>query len=93
MKIPQTLNFVLFVSYFSNSSLVIVYVFSVLNRKRKFPDPKRLLNDDEYRLEAIRETKKALDDLQGYCSSPDCNPWKTILRLKNPVRCDFNLIL
>lgn len=51
-----------------------------------FPDRRRLLTEDEYRIEGIKETNKALNELKGYCSSPDCNPWKTVLRLKDPIR-------
>ncbi|KAJ1520619.1 hypothetical protein ONE63_003728 [Megalurothrips usitatus] len=53
---------------------------------RRFPPKVQLLSEDEYYEQSARETKKALDDLRGYCSSPDCNQWKTVLRLKDPVR-------
>lgn len=58
----------------------------VLIRKNMFPERRKLLTDDQYRKEGIRETNKALNALKGYCSSPECNPWKTILRLKDPLR-------
>ncbi|XP_034233712.1 nuclear envelope integral membrane protein 1 [Thrips palmi] len=54
--------------------------------KRRFPPKVELLSDDQYHEQGVRETQKALDELRGYCSSPDCNQWKTVLRLKDPVR-------
>ncbi|PBC31435.1 nuclear envelope integral membrane protein isoform X1 [Apis cerana] len=54
--------------------------------KNMFPIKRKLLTEDEYRKEGIRETNKALDELREYCSSPHCNPWKTVLRLKDPIR-------
>ncbi|KAK3928827.1 Nuclear envelope integral membrane protein 1 [Frankliniella fusca] len=53
---------------------------------RRFPPKPKLLSEDQYYEQGVRETQKALDDLRGYCSSPDCNQWKTVLRLKDPVR-------
>jgi hypothetical protein len=58
-------------------------------RKRMFPDQRRLLSDDEYRKEGVVETKKALKGLQQYCHSPESNPWRTVLKLKDPVRYSF----
>lgn len=51
-----------------------------------FPERRKLLTENEFRLQAIRETNKALNELKGYCSSPESNPWKTVLRLKDPIR-------
>lgn len=51
-----------------------------------FPERRKLLTEDQYRKEGIRETRKALNELKEYCSSPECNPWKTVLRLKDPIR-------
>lgn len=51
-----------------------------------FPEKRKLLSEEQYHQEGIRQTRKALKDLQNYCSSPECNPWKTVLRLKNPIR-------
>lgn len=55
-------------------------------RKNIFPEKRKLLSEDQYREEGIRQTKKALKELQTYCSSPECNPWKTLLKLKDPIR-------
>ena len=51
-----------------------------------FPERRKLLSENEYRKEGIRETRKALSHLREFCSSPGCNQWKTVLRLKDPVR-------
>ncbi|XP_018348452.1 PREDICTED: nuclear envelope integral membrane protein 1 isoform X1 [Trachymyrmex septentrionalis] len=51
-----------------------------------FPEKRKLINEDQYRQEGIRQTRKALKGLQNYCSSPECNPWKTVLKLKDPIR-------
>lgn len=54
--------------------------------KRRFPPKVELLTEDQFHEQGVRETQKALDELRGYCSSPDCNQWKTVLNLKDPVR-------
>lgn len=55
--------------------------------KRCRPTPKRkLLTEDEYHEQGARETARALDELRGYCSSPDCNQWRVMTKLKNPIR-------
>ncbi|XP_011502203.1 PREDICTED: transmembrane protein 194A [Ceratosolen solmsi marchali] len=54
--------------------------------KHMFPDQRRLLTDDEYRKEGVVETKKALKGLQHYCHTPESNPWRTVLKLKDPIR-------
>ncbi|KAL2741661.1 nuclear envelope integral membrane protein 1 isoform X1 [Vespula maculifrons] len=86
-------------SYFYEASflncviLVLIYNFPIATVykgkqywKKMFPERRKLLTDNEYRKEGIQETKKALKDLQQYCSSPECNPWKTVLKLKDPIR-------
>nr|CAD7264878.1 unnamed protein product [Timema shepardi] len=54
--------------------------------KRQFPPKVKLLTEEEYLQQGVEETKKALDELKGYCSSPDCNTWKTIRKIKHPDR-------
>ncbi|XP_011877136.1 PREDICTED: transmembrane protein 194A-like isoform X3 [Vollenhovia emeryi] len=66
-------------------------VFAAFERGRRywrnvFPEKRKLLDEDDYRQERIRQTRKALKELQHYCSSPECNPWKTVLKLKDPIR-------
>ncbi|KAI4500989.1 hypothetical protein M0802_003792 [Mischocyttarus mexicanus] len=80
-------------SFLSCVVLVLIYNFPIAMLykgkrywKNMFPERRKLLTDDEYRKEAIKETNKALQNLQQYCSSPECNPWKTILKLENPIK-------
>ncbi|XP_014296955.1 nuclear envelope integral membrane protein [Microplitis demolitor] len=86
-------------SYFTEASLsfcvlnfiiynfpIAVYYKSKSYWKKMFPERRKLLTENEFRLQAIRETNKALNELKGYCSSPESNPWKTVLRLKDPIR-------
>ncbi|CAH1109568.1 unnamed protein product [Psylliodes chrysocephalus] len=54
--------------------------------KKRFPPKVRLLNNEEFYQEGVRETAKALDSLRQYCSSPECNQWKTVLKLKDVKR-------
>lgn len=63
-----------------------IYIYLSEIRKNMFPIKRKLLTEDEYRKEGIRETNKALYELREYCSSPNCNPWKTVLKLKDPIR-------
>ncbi|XP_051856823.1 nuclear envelope integral membrane protein 1 [Antechinus flavipes] len=54
------------------------------------PIPPRLLTEEEYRIQGEVETRKALEDLRGFCSSPECSVWKTIARIQSPKRfADF----
>lgn len=46
----------------------------------------RLISVEEYERQGAIETAKALEDLKKFCSSPECNQWRTISRLKNPGR-------
>lgn len=54
--------------------------------KKRFPPKAKFISEDEYHEQGARETVKALDELRKYCSSPDCNQWKTVLRLREPIR-------
>lgn len=56
---------------------------------RLFPKSKpkaRLLSDEEYVLQALTETPKALEELRKYCQSPNCNSWKVIKKLNDPKK-------
>ncbi|XP_035226920.1 nuclear envelope integral membrane protein 1-like isoform X2 [Stegodyphus dumicola] len=53
---------------------------------RFFPPKVKLLTELEYIEQGHIETKKALENLRQYCHSPDCNAWKVIAKLRNPVR-------
>ncbi|XP_011206430.2 nuclear envelope integral membrane protein 1a [Bactrocera dorsalis] len=51
-----------------------------------FPPKRRLLTNEEFYEEGIRETSKALNELRAYASSPDCKQWKIISKLSDPLR-------
>ncbi|KAK3600326.1 hypothetical protein CHS0354_006689 [Potamilus streckersoni] len=53
---------------------------------RLFPKKIKLLTEEEYREQGEMETRKALEELRKYCSSPQCSPWKVISKLKDPQR-------
>lgn len=44
------------------------------------------LTNDEYYEQGARETAKALEELRQFCSSPQCNQWKTALKIKDVKR-------
>lgn len=50
------------------------------------PQKRRLLTEEEYRMEAQRETAKALKELREYCSSPEIDTWRIVQRLNDPKR-------
>ncbi|KAK9892440.1 hypothetical protein WA026_019893 [Henosepilachna vigintioctopunctata] len=54
--------------------------------KKKFPPKIKLLTNDEYYEQGVRETNKSLQELRKYCLSPECNQWKTALKLKDVKR-------
>ncbi|KAG6453602.1 nuclear envelope integral membrane protein 1 isoform X2 [Manduca sexta] len=54
--------------------------------RRKFPPKQRFLTNEEYYEEGARETKKALENLRKYCSSPDCAQWSIMLKLHDSKR-------
>lgn len=53
---------------------------------RKFPPQRRLLSNEEYFEEGVRETAAALDQLREYARSPDCKQWRIVQKLKDPMR-------
>ncbi|CAH2070934.1 unnamed protein product, partial [Iphiclides podalirius] len=54
--------------------------------RRRFPPKPRLLSSAEYYEQGARETKRALDELRRYCSSPDCAQWRVMLRISDAKR-------
>lgn len=68
-----------------------VHLFEI--RMNMFPERRKLLTEDQYREEGIRETNKALKELKEYCVSPKCNPWKTTLILKDPIRLLYYVLV
>ncbi|XP_070535792.1 nuclear envelope integral membrane protein 1-like [Ptychodera flava] len=51
-----------------------------------FPPKVKLLSEDEYMIQADRETKIALQQLRKFCQSEQCDAWKIISRLRSPSR-------
>ncbi|OWR41729.1 hypothetical protein KGM_209829 [Danaus plexippus plexippus] len=72
----------LIVKYFPQSLIIAVQGYW----RRKFPPKPKLLTSEEYYEEGARETKKALDNLRKYCSSPDCAQWNIMLKLHDAKR-------
>jgi len=65
------------------------WVFSALESVFKWnhqPLKRKLLTEEEYHEEAQRATTKAMEELRSYCSSPECNVWKYVSRLKDPKK-------
>lgn len=60
--------------------------FSIFNRLKYkyFPQQRKTLTQEEYIREGQEYTMKALNDLREYCTSPECNAWKTISRIRQP---------
>ncbi|NXC42077.1 NEMP1 protein, partial [Penelope pileata] len=54
------------------------------------PSPRRLLTEEEYRIQGEVETRKALEELRSYCRSPDFSAWTAVSRIQSPKRfADF----
>lgn len=50
------------------------------------PPKRRLLSQAEYARQGRDFTAQQLSALREFCRSPDCNSWRTMSRLKSPVR-------
>ena len=37
-------------------------------------------------MQGTEETRRALEDLREYCSSPECDTWRLVSRLQSPTR-------
>ncbi|EDV27830.1 uncharacterized protein TRIADDRAFT_53906 [Trichoplax adhaerens] len=48
--------------------------------------PHRFLTQEEFVTEGKVETEKALQQLRDYCTSPECNTWEIVKKLKDPKR-------
>ncbi|CAH2224417.1 nuclear envelope integral membrane 1 isoform X1 [Pelobates cultripes] len=65
-------------------------LYKSLVKARAKPIPPRLLSEEEYRKQGEVETRKALEDLRQFCSSPDFAAWKVVSRIQTPKRfADF----
>ncbi|XP_056418488.1 LOW QUALITY PROTEIN: nuclear envelope integral membrane protein 1 [Hyla sarda] len=63
-------------------------LYRIIAKSREKPAPPRLLTEEEYRKQGEEETRKALENLREYCSSPDCEAWKVISRIQSPKRSE-----
>ncbi|XP_041970190.1 nuclear envelope integral membrane protein 1a isoform X2 [Aricia agestis] len=70
------------IKYFPQSLVIMIQSYW----RRKFPPKPRLLTSEEYYEQGARETKRALDNLRKYCSSPDCAQWSIMLKLNDSKR-------
>lgn len=77
------INIILVASYYFPQSW-LGKIWSVY--RRRFPPKLRLLTNEEYFEQGVRETSKALEDLRRYCSSPECKQWRVVTKLKDPTR-------
>ncbi|XP_050293917.1 nuclear envelope integral membrane protein 1 isoform X2 [Anthonomus grandis grandis] len=74
--------------------IILLLIFTYLprrwvmpfKRKKRFPPKITPLSNDEYYEQGVRETAKALSELREFCSSPQCNQWKTALKIKDVKR-------
>ncbi|CAF0717377.1 unnamed protein product [Brachionus calyciflorus] len=51
-----------------------------------FPEKRKLLTQEEYLRQGQEYTNKALNELREYCTSPECNAWRTISRISQPSK-------
>lgn len=65
---------------------VISSRMSTYIKRRFFPPKIRLMTEDEFMQQGDDETRRHLDKLREFASSPDCDAWKVMSRLKNPQR-------
>ncbi|XP_068604798.1 nuclear envelope integral membrane protein 1 isoform X2 [Brachionichthys hirsutus] len=71
-------------------SLVVAAWRNIRRRARWKPAPPRLLTEEEFQKLGEEETRRALEELRKYCSSPEFSPWKAVSRLQSPKRfADF----
>lgn len=54
--------------------------------KKRHPPKMVMLTEEEYIRQANEKTQEELMMLRKFCSSPDCNAWKVMMRLKDPMR-------
>ncbi|XP_044534040.1 nuclear envelope integral membrane protein 1 [Gracilinanus agilis] len=76
-----------------NLEYPVQWLYSTYRKVRKVaekPTPPRLLTEEEYRIQGEVETRKALEELRGYCTSPEFSAWKAVSRIQSPKRfADF----
>ena len=77
-------------SAFCNSAdLLLIFFFRRISYRVYyffFPPRHTFLSEEEYMMQGTEETRRALEDLREYCSSPECDTWRLVSRLQNPTR-------
>ena len=68
----------LLIFFFRRISYRVYYFF--------FPPRHTFLSEEEYMMQGTEETRRALEDLREYCSSPECDTWRLVSRLQSPTR-------
>nr|XP_028577094.1 nuclear envelope integral membrane protein 1 isoform X2 [Podarcis muralis] len=77
-----------------NLEYPVMWAYAIYSRKvstaPEKPSPPRLLTEEEYRIQGEVETRRALEELREYCSSPEFSAWKAVSRIQSPKRfADF----
>ncbi|XP_067385784.1 nuclear envelope integral membrane protein 1 [Emydura macquarii macquarii] len=90
---PIALALVVIAVCTKNLEYPIQWIYATYRRVQKAtvkPSPPQLLTEEEYRLQGEVETRRALEELRGYCSSPEFSAWTVVSRIKSPKRfADF----
>lgn len=82
-EVPMAIIVAMFgVYYFPRNS----FGWVVTAWRRRFPPKLRLLTVEEYEAQARETTRRELDKMMQFCSSPEAKPWRTVARLKDPKR-------
>ncbi|XP_029911517.1 nuclear envelope integral membrane protein 1 [Myripristis murdjan] len=95
IQIQQVAFAIILAAFFSKNleypvSLAITAWRKVRLSVRWKPQPRRLLTEEEYQKQGEEETRRALEELRQYCTSPQFSPWKAVSRLQSPKRfADF----
>ena len=66
--------------------IVKIFLFSYFRRKRVFRPVQKVISMDEYEAQGRTETEKALRELRSFCNTPQSDPWKLQLSLRDPQR-------
>ncbi|XP_067320336.1 nuclear envelope integral membrane protein 1 isoform X1 [Anolis sagrei] len=94
IQIPQiSIGLIVIAFCTKNLEYPVIWAYAVYRKvftATAKPSPPRLLTEEEYRIQGEIETRKALEELREYCSSPEFSAWKAVSRIKSPKRfADF----
>nr|XP_008113302.1 PREDICTED: nuclear envelope integral membrane protein 1 isoform X1 [Anolis carolinensis] len=95
IQIPQiSIGLIAIAVCTKNLEYPVIWAYAIYSRKMfpatAKPSPPRLLTEEEYRIQGEIETRKALEELREYCSSPEFSAWKAVSRIQSPKRfADF----